>query len=332
MIEVNRRKCEDIGNIVKNLRFRLSFFKRELLTFDIEKELKAMVYFYATAICHQTRELQSKNKKLVGWDYLTSVFIDLAKTNPDFLRPENLGSMNEIELSIKLKTIFSDDNNPEHTTLSRSEERARFLINCANVLRKKFNSSVLKLLEKSDGYLINGNTGLYHILEEFEAYTDPLKKKSGVLVHFLVSSGLLEIKDTQNILPIVDYHVQRVFLRMGCIEVDDNKLREKLKGFEKIESDEDFRTAVQEVFRIISRISGKSILELDDIFWSLGRSCCQAKTTLCRDKVCGRIPCTFNDFMNLPNHSNCIFEKNCKGSADSEYRELLEPNVDTHYY
>ncbi len=331
-MKVNKGQCENIGSIVKNLKFRKSFLKRKLLTFTDDEELKAKVYFYATAICHQTRELESKKKNLVGWDYLTSVFIDLSMNNPKFLEPDNLSKMDTAKLSTVLKSLFSDDGKPEHTTLSKPEERARFLIDCATILKKDFNSSVLKLLEKSDGYLINNNHGLYKLLERFEAYTDPLRKKAGVLLNFLIGSGILEINDPQNILPIVDYHVQRVFLRMGCIEVGDNSLKEKLKRFEKIESDREFRVAVQESFKIISKVSGMNVLELDDVFWSLGRSCCHLKTTLCRERICNKSPCTFNEFIDLPRHDSCVFEKICKGSIDSEYRKLLEPNVDTHYY
>jgi hypothetical protein len=74
-IEINIKQCEKIAQIVKKLKFRPSFFKREILTFAEDKETKARVYFYVSAICHQTRKLKSEKRNLVGWDYLTKVFI-----------------------------------------------------------------------------------------------------------------------------------------------------------------------------------------------------------------------------------------------------------------
>jgi len=330
-IVVNIKQCEKISEIVKRLKFRSNFFDKEIYTFTDDKEMKARVYFYATAICHQTKKLISEKRNLAGWDYLTKVFIELFKNEPAFLEPKNLKLMDKNKLTTRLKILFSDYNDLEHTTLERAEERAEFLIGCAKILDEKYSGKVLNLLEKSNGYLIN-NHGLYKLLEEFKAYSDPLKKKSGVLLDFLTTSGILKIKDPENFAPIVDYHMQRIFLRIGCIEVNDEILRRKLMNFEKIDSDEEFRTIAQEVLTKISKLSRKTLIELDPIFWSLGRSCCHIKTTLCYDKVCDKNPCTFYTFMDLNNHDKCVFENTCKGSTDENYRSILEPNVETHFY
>jgi hypothetical protein len=190
----------------------------------------------------------------------------------------------------------------------------------------------LNLLEKSKGYLVKSNHGLYKLLEEFKAYNDPLKKKSGVLLKFLIQSEILKINDSENFIPIVDYHMLRVLLRMGCIEVKDDNLRKKLYCFDKIKSDKEFRKAAQKTFRKITKLSEKEIFELDPIFWSLGRSCCQLKTTLCFDRKCDKNPCTFYTYMDLNNHDRCFFENVCKGSVNEGYRNLKEPNVETHFY
>ena len=330
-IVVNINQCEKIAEIVKRLKFRPDFLDKEIYTFTSDKEVKARVYFYATAICHQTKKLISKKRRLAGWDYLTKVFIELSNSEPAFLEPKNLKGMDKNKLATRLKTLFSDYNGLEHTTLEKAEERAEFLIDCAKVLDKEYSGKVLNLLEKSNGYLVDDH-GLYNLLDEFKAYSDPLKKKSGVFLDFLTTSGIFKIKDPENFVPIVDYHIQRILLRMGCIEVNDESLRRKLMNFERIESDEEFRTAAQEVLWKISKLSGKTLIELDPIFWSLGRSCCHIKTTLCYDKVCDKNPCTFYTYMDLNNHNKCVFENVCKGSTDENYRKLLEPNVETYFY
>ncbi len=83
-ISVNINQCKKIAKIVKKLKFRPKFLKREILTFTDDKEMKARVYFYVTAICHQTRKLISKKRNLAGWDYLTKVFIELSEKEPTF--------------------------------------------------------------------------------------------------------------------------------------------------------------------------------------------------------------------------------------------------------
>jgi len=330
-IIVNANQCEKIAEIVKRLKFRPDFLNKEIYTFTDDKETKARVYFYATAICHQTKKLISEKRRLMGWDYLTKVLIELSKNEPTFLEPKNLKLMDKNKLTKRLKILFSDYNDLEHTTIERVEERARFLIDCAKIIDEKYSGKVLNLLEKSSGYLVN-NHGLYKLLEEFKAYNDPLRKKSGVLLDFLTTSGVFKIKDPENFAPIVDYHIQRVLLRMGCIEVNDESLRKKLMNFKKLDSDEEFRIAAQEVLKKISKMSGKTLIELDPLFWSLGRSCCHIKTTLCYDKVCDKNPCTFYTFMDLTNHNKCVFENICKGGTDEKYRKMLEPNVETHFY
>jgi len=331
-LTINKEQCEKIAQIVKNLKFRPDFLKREILTFTDDKEMKARVYFYVTAICHQTRKLISKKRNLTGWDYLTEVFIELSQKEPAFFELRNLKLINIDKLATRLKILFSDYDDSEHTTLERAEERAEFLVDSGKILDEKYSGKVLNLLKESEGYLVKNNHGLYKLLEEFRAYSDPLKKKSSVLLNFISSSGIFEIKDPENFFPIVDYHMLRVFLRMGCLEINDKNLRRKLMNFEKIGSDEEFRIASQEILKIISKSSGKTVVELDPIFWSLGRSCCQIKTTLCHDKKCDKNPCTFYTYIDLNNHNKCAFQGVCRGSIDENYRKLNEPNVETHFY
>jgi hypothetical protein len=137
-ISVNTEQCERIALMVKKLNFRSDFLKQEIFTFTDDKEIKAKVYFYATAICHQTRKLKSNKRKLVGWDYLTKIFIELSKNEPTFLDTKKLKIMDENKLAIKLKILFSDNNDVEHTTIDRVSERAKFLIDCAKVLDEKY--------------------------------------------------------------------------------------------------------------------------------------------------------------------------------------------------
>lgn len=331
LVGVNKNQCEKTGRIIKGLKFRKEFLQREFISFNCDKETKMRAYFYSAAICHQTHSLLNRKKDLHGWDYLENVFLHLAKTNSKLLNPDYLTNLSISELIGKLKILFSDDGNPNNCTLGRLEERAGFLIEIGKILKEKYNSKVTNLIELSNGFLINDGNGLYELLEQFESYSDPLKKKTTFFIELLIDSGIIMIKDPENFVPVMDYHIQRVLLRMGCVEIFDKELKEKLLNRKKIDSDEAIRNACVNAIRIISPISGYEIIKLNDFFWPLGRSCCMEKV-LCIDKECNKNPCTFELTVDLPGHEDCVFNGLCKGSVNAEYRKYWQPIVETHYY
>lgn len=330
-VKVNTKQCEKVGEVLKKLQFRPSFYKREFLAFKGTEEAKIRIYLYTSAICHQTHALINKKKNLKGWDYIEYVFLNLARKKSKLLEPRYLAKLSVKELSEKLKFLFSNNGNPDDCTLDRLNERARFLIEIGKILQEKYSSKAINLIRASNGLLVNNGKGLYELLDQLESYSDPFKKKSTLFIKFLIDAGLLRIKDPQNFVPIMDYHMQRVLLRMGCVEILDKKLKEKLLKKEKIKSDEEIRNACIETIIIMSKISGYNVIRMNDFFWSLGRSCCREKT-LCFDKECSRNPCTFNLIVKLDSHDRCVFEKVCKGSINEEYRNYWQPIVKTHYY
>jgi hypothetical protein len=330
-VTTNASQCALAGNVLKPLGFRDSFRRREFITFRADRETRLRAYLYSVAICHQTHGLESRKRGLIGWDFIENVFLGLAKSNSVMLEPGYLAAMRTNGLAAELGALFSDDGNPLNSTLTRAEERARFLIDAGRVLAGRYDGMATRLLEESGGFLVNNGSGLYELLGGFAAYADPMKKKSGLLVKFLSDSGLVRIMDPRNFVPIMDYHMQRVLLRMGCIEVNNPALRVKLLRRERLESDTEIRNACIEAVRLISADSGHGIEKMNDFFWPLGRSCCR-ETTLCHDGRCAKSPCTFGLAVDLASHDRCPFEAVCKGSGDEGYRNLWEPEVDTHYY
>ena len=125
--------------------------------------------------------------------------------------------------------------------------------------------------------------------------------------------------------------MQRVLLRMGCVTINDQELKQNLINQKKLPNDTEVRKACIEAVKIVSDISGHEIIKINDFFWSLGRSCCK-ETTLCIDKKCIKKPCTFYEMVDLTSHESCIFEEDCLGSKAENFRALWEPMVETHYY
>jgi len=330
-VKLDLEQCERVADIIKKCKFKPSFCNRDFITLPIDKETKLRAYLYSVAICHQTHTLINQKLNLKGWDYIEYVFTNLAKDNSKLLKPDYLASLTVDELSNQLKSLFSDDGNPDNCTLDRLEERSKFLIETARVIKDEYKGEVNNLLNLSELKLLNKGKGLYEILEKIEPYSDPLRKKSTVFIKFIEEAGLAVIKDPENFIPIMDYHMQRVLLRLGCVEVLDINLQEKLRNKEKISSDVEVRNASVEAIKAISKIPGLNVANLNDFFWALGRSCCTEKT-LCHDKKCCKKPCTFTLLVDLLSHNECIFQKICKGSSDEKYRKYWQPIVDTHYY
>jgi hypothetical protein len=328
---VNKKQCELIAKRILPLRFRKNHFKRPFLTFKSDQETKLRSFLFATAICHQTRTLINKKKNLKGWCYLEDVFTSLGKSKSSILKPEYLAKLSPRKLSEKLKPLFAEDGNPAHCTLDRLKERSIFLIQIAKLLLKKYDGKVENIIKFSESFLIKNQHGLYKLLSELKAFSDPLRKKSTVFIQLATNAKLLQIKDPESIEPVMDYHMQRLLLRTGCIKVVDTKLKKSLQNKTKLNSDEDIRKSSIKAIRIISEFSKKDFLVINDILWSIGRSCCKEKT-LCTDKICNKKPCTFFSTMEISNHKKCIFDGICIGSKNALYRTYWEPIVDTHYY
>ena len=330
-IVLDIEQCKNIGKIVEDLKFRPDYYKREFITFDSDDEIKIRIYLYSIAICHQTHSLINRKRNLLGWDFMEFAFLNMMKKNSQLLDPIILAEMSINEASEKIKPFFSDDGSPEKCTLDRLEERSRFLIDCGKILRNEYDSKAENLVNSAEGYLVRDGRGLYEILEQFEAYKDPLRKKSGLFIKLMKDAGLVKIIDPENYIPVMDYHMQRVLMRMGCVKVVDQDLKNKLKTREPLESDEEIRSKCIEAINIISDASEYPTFQMNDFFYPLGRSCCMEKI-LCIDRKCNKDPCTFYKVIEMTSHETCMFEGTCKGSEDAEYRKYWQPVVETHYY
>jgi hypothetical protein len=328
---VNRIVCEETGILIKGMKLRKAFYKRPFLITSAPLETRLRAFFYSVAICHQTYSLKNDELDLYGWDYLEFVFTNLMKEQDEFLLPGAMLPVNIKEISYKLAALFSPDKLPKHTTLHRLEERVLFLINLDAFVDIQFDSKLANLMKSANGKLLNNGNGFYEILQPTLAFGDPMKKKTTFLLKLLEEAGMVEISDKENFVPIMDYHMQRVLLRMGCVEITNPELHAKLSNHELLDSDEEIRSACIEAFKIISEVSQHPVTKLNDFFWSLGRSCCNTEP-LCQFHRCEKNPCTFYQIVDLPEHADCSFSSTCKGFSNTSYRNLWQPVVETHYY
>ncbi len=329
--KINQAVIKPISGIIHDLKLNSSFYNRPFLTLEREKELLFRMYFFSVAICHQTHKLYSEKLNLWGWDYLEYGFLEMAKNNSPLLSPEYLINTENSLIENQLARYFSDDYKPETSSLDRLDERVLLMTNAAKIIHNKYNNELSNMFSHSQAYLIKNKQGLYEQLEQFEAFSDPQKKKSTFLIKLLKEAGLIRIIDDENFVPIMDYHMQRVLLRSGCVEITDEDLKNSLINREKLSTDEPVRSSCIEALSLIAELSNREVTKMNDFFWSMGRSCC-SETTLCHDKKCVKQPCTFSTIVQLENHKDCFIAEHCMGNSDENYRKLWEPIVKTHYY
>ncbi|MFH0977664.1 MAG: hypothetical protein V1837_00035 [Candidatus Woesearchaeota archaeon] len=323
---VNTEQCAEVAKALARLRIRDSFYEREFISLKVEPETKARMYLFSAAICHQTHSLQDKDLK--GWEYMEKVFTELGKARSELIDPNNLTRHQE-QIVGWLKMAFTNEKGD--CTLDLLEERALMMNELAKWLKEQHGAEVVNVLEETEGYLLNKGKGLYELLGETRAFADPLRKKSTVFLKHLLDARLYKVRDEENIVPGIDYHVQRVLLRMGCVEIEDEELKERLWNKEPLDSDSEIRNACVEAIRQIAQKSGKELLQVNDFLWPLGRSCCH-ETTLCQNRKCRRKPCTFQKTVEIKVHERCAFEAVCKGSTEQNYRAYWQPIVKTDFY
>jgi len=333
-MRVNSKKCRELGLRLKSIRVLPDPNIRRVRTSD-EKRREAEFWFYVIAMCQATRTLQGyiNGKWLRGGDYLLAACRRRFDSDQDFFTADRMKSIEEDGL----KALLSDDGKPDHSTIDRVAERVSLLRNCARVLLKRFEGNMMMIYNVSGGYLIRRDgKGLLNLLKNFRAYSDPVEKKSFLLLLYLNESGIWNMRDLENLKIAVDYHIMRIALRAGMINLVDNALASRLLQRKRVKQSEDceVRKTVREACSLLSKYSGHSAFEIDTMLWNMGRSCCfYEHDPICDVRLCHkRDKCSFIKATNYLCLGKCVFDGACLGSRNDRYRKLWETNIHTEYY
>lgn len=326
MISVNKKQCEAIGGSIATKNIKKEFLNRTFLTIKADDEHKARAFFHAVAICHHTYNLAFKDLNIYGWDVIEEVYVRLLHSSSALL--DGAFYLNNANLTIEqsLKKAFLQTPDAATCTLDRLDERASLLIDLERWLKEQYNGSFVQLLNTIN----NSVTRFYEIMSGSVAFSDPLKKKSSFLMKLLNDAELMQLNNMESYMPIMDYHMQRVLLRTGCVEVDQ-QLRNILINRTPIKSDQELRDACISAMRIIAHHSGHPLPAMNDFFWPHGRSCCNEQP-VCQHHKCEKKPCSLSTIIDIPEKHSCIFEKICFGKEQKNYRLLWQPVIQTHYY
>ena len=141
-------------------------------------------------------------------------------------------------------------------TIAGAAARARLWRNLADGLLERYEGSAERLISAAGGRL-GGDAGLLERLAAFEAYSDPLQKKSQLFAKIAARRGWLEVSDPGSWEVCADNVLMRLALRAGLVEpgTDPGELR----------------AATRRAFKEVALAAGIEPPLLDDLLWELGR-------------------------------------------------------------
>ncbi len=216
-----------------------------------------------------------------GAEFMFRAFWKAGEADPDFLLPERQAELTAIEL----QKVFAEDDGVCRLPMFESHY---------NLARAYGRYMVDQRLEPA------GMTSLASVAPDpFEHFRfrvgripgyaeDPHEKKLSLLTIILKNrpENFLPIKDS-DLIPIVDYHIQRTFLRTGMVELAPGSLRTRVaeRRFLTPEEESSIRTEVFRAVQQLSQTSGKDIAALDWFFFSLRRKCYEMEAPDCA--TCG---------------------------------------------
>jgi hypothetical protein len=143
----------------------------------------------------------------------------------------------------------------EGETIADPNRRAALWRNIAAGLLRSYDGSAAHLLAASEKRL-GGPEGLLERLAAFDAYADPLAKKSFLFAKICERRGWFEVRDPEAWEVCADNVLMRLALRSGLVS----------QG-----SRDEVRAATRAAFAEVAQASGVPAPVLDDMLWELGR-------------------------------------------------------------
>lgn len=182
-----------------------------------------------------------------GSALLWAVALDAARREPGLLTARSLRDI-DAEGVAELFRI-------EGETVADPERRASLLRDLARGIERDYGGEARVLLASADGSL-GGDGGLLALLARYEAYADPLQKKSFLFAKICERRGWFSVRDPEHWEICADNVLMRLALRSGLVEPG---------SLGRV------RLATRTAFKDVAARSGVPPPALDDLLWELGR-------------------------------------------------------------
>jgi hypothetical protein len=207
---------------------------------------------FLCAIDHRTgyrrRHLVCGEGPFEGSALMWAVGLRAARRGPGLLTAATLADVTGAEMAATFRIAGE--------TVANPARRAALWRDLARGLLRDYRGEAAVLLELAGGRL-GGAGGLLDRLAVFEAYADPLAKKSQLLAKICERRGWLRVVDPEHWQVSADNVLMRLALRSGLVATDDDVER--------------VRAATRDVFARVAAAAGVPAPLLDDLLWELGR-------------------------------------------------------------
>jgi len=205
---------------------------------------------FLCAIDHRTgyrgRYLVAGEGPFAGSALLWAVALEAAKRDPELLTAARLENVSADRVAEVLRV--------EAETVEDPGRRAALWRDLATGLERDHGGEAEALLAGADNRL-GGHEGLLALLARYEAYSDPLQKKSFLFAKICERRGWLEVHDPDRWEVCADNVLMRLALRSALIPPGQLS---------------DVRTATREAFKLVAERSGVTPPVVDDLLWELG--------------------------------------------------------------
>jgi len=297
-VQVNERQVAKVAKMVGALSEVIPFSFTGP-TFPREGHPTALDYFFSVALQqfqfwlakdnHYDRPLYATlgDAYLKGSDYAFVAYTRKLEREPEFFTPERQANLKREELW----DLFEADDGSmpmpvfdQHLELARRYGRDMLALRLTPQL----------ILEES----LASAEPLQHfiaILDKISGYReDPLRKKSTLLAMILNQrpEKFFPLSPETQLAPVIDYHLMRSCLRIGLVDVLDNRLRDRFARREIVSPAEEWAVrfaAYQAIEKLVVQ-SGKSTGAVDYYFFGARKRCPEMTEPECRlcqvDPVC----------------------------------------------
>jgi hypothetical protein len=184
---------------------------------------------------------------LEGSDLLWALGCAAERRDPRLLSAASLGAIE----ADHVEEIFRVDSE----TVAGAGERARLWRDLAAGLAERYDGSAEAMLDAA-GSRLGGPKGLIARLGEFEAYADPLAKKSFLFAKIVARRGWFTVTDPESWQVCADNVLMRLALRSGIVAPGPVEV---------------VREATRERLKQLADAAGIEPPLLDDLLWELGR-------------------------------------------------------------
>jgi hypothetical protein len=295
----------------------------------------ALFFFFIVAIDHRTHPEGKIYRGRVNGVELTGAELMYALAMRQFDKDNSFftaGRMSKISPE-EIASLFRVKE-PEIIDITGAEERAILLKDCGRKLQRDFDGSVLNMVSKSGGFLLQSDgNGFLQLLKRFSAYQDTLSKKSFLLAKFLERRHILSLKDPENLHVPVDNILQRLALRTGIVTLKSQRLDNKIRNGSQVNSKEEkaIRHATMVAFDEVAKAAPLSVAYMDDLLWEFGRVHCLVPIPFCDSLPRPESQRPYRIIKSGP-IGECPFGPGCQGYCNTVRWQLKEPNFKTYFY